>query len=79
MHAKRKSLGDQIRAAVKASAMSQNALCRATAIDKAAMSRFVTGKVGLQLANLEAVADHLGLHLTTAKPAGKAKTPRKAR
>lgn len=73
MNKKRISLGDQIRQAVEAAPMSRNALCKAAGIDKGSFSRFMAGKVGLTLANLEAVADLLGLQIVADKPKRKAR------
>ena len=76
MSKKRMNLGDEIREAVKAAPMSRNALCKAAGgIDKGSFSRFMGGKVGLELSNLEALADVLDLHIAVGKP----KTGRKAR
>ena len=78
MSKKRITLGDEIRQAVKAADMGHNALCRAAGIDKGAFSRFMAGKVGLTLANLETVADLLDLHIVAGR--GKARrTTRKGK
>ena len=68
MSKKRASLGDQIRQAVKDAPMSRNALCKAAGIDKGSFSRFMAGRVGLTLANLEAVAAILDLHICKGNP-----------
>jgi DNA transposition AAA+ family ATPase len=57
------TLTDQLRRAVDESGMGRNALARAAGIDKAAMSRFMAGKVGLLQSNLDALAAVLGLQL----------------
>jgi transcriptional regulator with XRE-family HTH domain len=60
---KPKSLGDQIRAAIDASGMSRNAVCKATGIDPGSMSRFMSGRVGLSLETLDRLAELLGLRV----------------
>lgn len=82
MGKKRISLGDQIRQAVKDAPTSRNAICRAAGIDPAALSRFVSGKLGLMLPALNALSAVLGLRIvvdpSVAVPsAGKAGRPRK--
>jgi len=63
MRKKPAKLGDQIRRAIDASGVSRYAICKACDIDQASFSRFMAGKVGLTLANLEAVAEILDLHI----------------
>ena len=68
-------LSEQIRWAVDASGMSRYAICKATGIHQAAMSRFMAGTVGLSMANLDALADLLELDVLTRgrKPRRKAR------
>ncbi len=61
MGKKRVKLSDQVRRAVDASGMSRYAICKAIDMDQAIMSRFMTGKGGLSMANLDILADLLGL------------------
>ena len=68
MKATRKSLGDQIRAAVNQSGMSRYAICKAAGIDQASFSRFMAGKVGLTLASLDRLAAVLGLFVVARGP-----------
>ena len=56
-------LSEQIRRAVNESGISAKELCRETGIDKAAMSRFRAGKVGLTMENLDKVAAVIGLRI----------------
>ena len=75
------TLTDQIREAVKNSELSCYRICQETGIDKASMSRFLSGERGLSLAHLDKVAALLGLRITASertvemasvfKPAGK--------
>ena len=58
----------QIRAAVRASGLPNNALARATGIDPAALSRFTNGKAGLGVAALDALGDVLNLLIVAGKP-----------
>lgn len=68
MAARRAKLGDQLRQAVNDSSLSRYAICKATGIDEASFSRFMAGKVGLTLANIEAVAELLELRIVADKP-----------
>lgn len=61
MTPKRGKFSEQIRKAVEASGMSRYAISARTKIDQAALSRFVHGKCGLSLANLDALAEVLKL------------------
>jgi len=63
MSKKRIMLGDQIRQAVDASGLSRYAICKALDLNEGGFSRFMSGDKGLTLANLEAVADLLDLHI----------------
>jgi transcriptional regulator with XRE-family HTH domain len=61
-------LSDAIRAAVDDSGMGRNAIGRALNIDKGLVSRFMSGKSGLSVANLDALADVLNLRIVADKP-----------
>lgn len=56
-------LSDQIRHAVKTCGQSQYAICKATGINKATMSRFVAGVRGLPMDTLDILANHLNLRI----------------
>ncbi|QDV32371.1 helix-turn-helix domain-containing protein [Tautonia plasticadhaerens] len=56
---------DQIRDAVNASGMSRYALCKAIGLNQGAMSRFMSGKGGMSLENLDRLAELLGLSIVT--------------
>jgi transcriptional regulator with XRE-family HTH domain len=56
-----KPLSDQIRDAVNDSGMSRYRLCKTIGLSQAAMSRFMSGKTGLEMATLDRLADALGL------------------
>lgn len=60
-------LSDQVRRAVDASGMSRYAICKILDMDQAIMSRFMTGKGGLSMANLDLLADLLGLDIVARK------------
>ena len=68
MTAKQMKLGEQIRRAARASGLGNNAIARIIGIDKAAVSRFLTGRAGLSLAVLEVLADMLGLDVVARRP-----------
>jgi transcriptional regulator with XRE-family HTH domain len=58
-------LSDQVRDAVSASGLSRYAICREIRLSQAAMSRFMTGKTGLNMATLDRLAELLGLTIVT--------------
>jgi len=58
------SLSTEIRAAIKASGLTHYRLWKLTGVDKTAIGRFMAGKSGLHTANLDAIAELLGLHVT---------------
>ena len=74
MGKKRVKLGDQVRQAVEESGMSRYRICQVIDMDQSIMSRFMTGKGGLSMANLEALADLLELDIAARKKRGR---PRK--
>ena len=67
-------LSDQMRQTVDDSGMSRYAICKAIGMDQSIMSRFMSGKGGLSMENIDALAEVLGLELTPSK-----KTQKKAR
>ena len=60
--AKRK-FSEEIREAVRASGLSQYRICKESGLDKAALSRFMRGQVGLSVGNLDKLAAVLDLHI----------------
>ena len=64
----RAKLSDQVRQAVNAAGVSRYRICKDTGIDQAAFSKFMAGKVGMNLAHLDAVADVLGLDIVAHGP-----------
>ena len=56
-------LSDQIRKAVDLSGLSRYRICQLTGIDQGALSKFMAHKGGLSVANLDNVAEVLGLEL----------------
>ena len=56
-------LSEKIRYFILESEVTMIRLCEMTNIDKACLSRFMSGKKGLELANLEAIADLIGLYI----------------
>ena len=68
MSAKRIKLSDEIRAAVNASGLRRCRICEAISLDQAVFSRFMAGKSGLSVKNLDALAGVLGLGLVARGP-----------
>lgn len=84
MNKKQLKLGDQVRRAVDASGKSRYAICKALGMEQSLMSRFMSRKGGLSMANFEALADLLGLDVVargpqSATPRRRPGRPRKAR
>ena len=63
MSKKQVSLIDQIRQAASHCGMSQNALSYAAGLDSSAVNRFITGKRGLSMESLNALAEALHLRV----------------
>ena len=79
MSKKRIRFSDQIRQAVDSSGLSRYRICKEAGIDQATFSRFMSGKVGMALPTLEALADVLGLDVVAHKKTDAAHGGRKAR
>ena len=58
-----KMLSDQVREAVDASRMSRYRICKLVGIAEATMSRFMSGKGGLSMKNLDALGKLLDLRI----------------
>jgi len=72
---KSQTFTERLRAAIDADGRSRYALCKLSGIDKAAMSRFMSGQAGLSTDSLDRLLPVLGLTLASeSKP-----TNRKAR
>jgi hypothetical protein len=56
-------LSDQIRAAVKASALTRYRISKLTGIDQGILSRFTAGKAGMTLENVDRLAAALHLRI----------------
>ena len=61
MGKKRIQFSDQVRRAVDESGMTRYAICKTLDMDQAIMSRFMSGKGGLSMRSLDALADLLRL------------------
>ena len=68
MGTKRVKLSEQVRRAVKQCGLSRYRICKVIGMDQSIMSRFMTGKGGLSMANLDALADVLGLRIVANGP-----------
>jgi len=62
-----KLLSEQIRAAVDDSSLSRYRICKILGINQGLMSRFMAGKSGLLLRNLDALCELLELELIKRK------------
>ncbi len=67
MGKKRIKLSDQIRQAVDDSGLSRYRISKELGIAESTMSRFMSGQGGLSMEYLDALADLLGLNVTTDK------------
>jgi hypothetical protein len=71
MAKQRKKLSDQIRQAVATCGKTRYQIFKATGIDQAALSRFMSGECGLEMATLDTLADYLNLNIQPLKRSGK--------
>ena len=67
MAKRRVMLSDQVRQAVDDCGMTRYAIWKATGIDQATLSRFVTGERRLSMDSLDRLADLLDLNITTGR------------
>ena len=67
MSTKRIRLSEQIRRAVRDCGLTRYAISKATDIDQATLSRFMSGERGLPMATLDVLADFLELNITSAR------------
>jgi transcriptional regulator with XRE-family HTH domain len=67
MGKKRLTLSDQIRRAVDDSGLSRYRICKVLGIAQSTMSEFMSGKSGLSLERLDALADLLDVNITKGK------------
>ena len=68
MAKRRLTLSDQVRRAVDESGLSRYRICQELDLAEATMSRFMSGKGGLSMNTLDALAELLDLNITTGKP-----------
>jgi transcriptional regulator with XRE-family HTH domain len=73
MSKKRVKLSDQIRRAVDASGLTHYRICKTLGIAESTLSRFMSGKGGLSMEYLDALADLLDLKIVAGKPRPKRK------
>jgi transcriptional regulator with XRE-family HTH domain len=64
MGKKRTRLSDQIRQAVDASGLTRYRICKTLGLAESTKSRFMTGKGGLSMEYLDALAELLDLNIT---------------
>ena len=74
MAKRRIKLSDQIRRAVDASGLSRYRISKEIGVAESTMSRFMSGQGGLSLANLDALADLLGLDIVAPRRSTKGKS-----
>ncbi len=65
MRARKIKISDQIRKAIRQCSMSRYAIWKATGIDQATLSRFMSGERGLSMEAMDKLAEFLGLELRT--------------
>jgi hypothetical protein len=68
---------DQLRSAIRESALSLNSISRSTEIDTAVLSRFMNGKSGLSVTSIDGLFSLLGLWLMSEKQLSKQRKRRK--
>jgi transcriptional regulator with XRE-family HTH domain len=71
---RRVKLSDQVRRAVDASGLSRYRISKELGVAESTMSRFMSGQGGLSLANLDALADLLGLDIVAPRRSTKGKS-----
>ncbi len=64
---------EQLRRAIDESGMSRREVCARIGLDESVMSRFMAGRSGLALANVDRLCALLGLKLTKARKGGRSK------
>ena len=64
---KKPTLSEQLRAAIESSGLTRYRISQETGIDQAALSRFMSGEMGLSTNTLDKMADVLGLELVVKK------------
>jgi transcriptional regulator with XRE-family HTH domain len=67
MAKKRVKLSDQVRRAVDESGLSRYAICKSLGLAQATLSRFMSGKGGLSMDSLDALAGLLDLNITAGR------------
>ena len=72
MKRKHTPLTEQLRQAVLNCGETQYAVCKATGIDKTALSRFINGERGVSMKVLDTLGEYLGLRIVADKPNSKA-------
>ena len=71
------SVSDQLRAIIKASGMSMYRIAQLIELDKATLSRFMAGKMGLSMEALDRLGALLNLEVSTGANPAKAERTRK--
>lgn len=61
-------LSDQVREAIRDADCTRYAISKATGIDQAVLSKFLTGERGMSLDSLDKLAEFLNLRITVQKP-----------
>jgi transcriptional regulator with XRE-family HTH domain len=68
--AKKQGFSDSLRAALKSAPESRYQISKATGISQAQLSRFLHGKCGLTLVNLDLLCAHLGVRVVLPEKKG---------
>jgi len=79
MDKKQTKLSEEIKAAIMASGQTRYAICKATGISEATMSRFINARGWFGRETLDVLAAHLGMSVTVNHPKPPVEKPPKAK
>ncbi len=68
---KNRTFSESLRRAIDNAPITRYRLCKETGIGQPTLSRFMHGKAGLTIENLDLVCEHLGLQLVESKTSKK--------
>ena len=73
MSRKQATMTEQIQRAIEESGLSRYAIWKASGVSQAALSRFMSGKLGLKTSSLDRLADVLGMEIVVRRDRRKAR------